>query len=138
MPVRLDTGNNPQEYLLAKDTYQIWLEARRHRLAVAVDLAEPLVRDGEYDAAESLVREVDGDIYGAMALGALFTRALQQRVQEPAADAEHVRALFERALRWRSAWPEPHTRDEAEAASSHHASVRAELLEILASTPPGR
>lgn len=117
---------------MAKDSYEIWLKAVRKRLdAVAID-AEPLLSNGRYDDAERLVRQVNDDIYGAVTLGTLFTRALETCVQAASPDRARAEVLFERALRWRSAWPEPHTREEAERANAHRDSVEAELRALLA------
>ena len=115
--------------------YDVWLQGLRQQLAAAVTEAEPLVSQGRFDEAEKLVRAVDGDIYGAGALGGMFTSALKRVVQSPNPDRAFAHALYERALRWRSAWPGVHTREEAEAERAHVAEVRQELAALLHSLP---
>ena len=114
-------------------SYQIWLQALRKRLAAAAAEAEPLVEQGRFGDAETLVRAVDNDIYGSVALGDMFTRALERVVQSPHPDRALAQALYERALYWRSAWPGVHTREEAEPA--HVEEVRDELTRLLARLP---
>ncbi len=111
--------------------YEIWLKATRKQLAAAVTEAEPLVAAGEYDEAERLVRAVNNDIYGAVALGEMFTRALS-RCERRGYQAE---ALYGRALRWRSAWPGVHTSEEAAAEQAHVEEVSQELKALIESLP---
>lgn len=111
--------------------YEIWLKATRKQLAAAVAKAEPLVAEGLLDEAESLVRNVNNDIYGAVALGDMFTSALEACVRSPQPDRLRAEALYERALRWRSSWPGVHTREEAEAERAHVEQVKQELKMLL-------
>ncbi len=111
--------------------YERSLKATREKLAVAVAQAEPLVEAGEYDEAERLVRAVDSDIYGSVALGKMFTRALG-RCERGGYRAE---ALYGRALRWRSAWPGIHTAEEAAAERAHVEEVSQELKALIESLP---
>jgi hypothetical protein len=120
---------------MSKDSYQIWLKAIRKKLAAAVTEAAPLVEQGKFDEAEKLVRAVESDIYGAVALGDMFSSALQRVVQSPHPDRVLAQALYERALRWRSAWPGVHTEEEAKAERAHAEEVRQELTALLQSLP---
>ena len=113
--------------------YERWLKAVRKQLAAAVAQAEPLVAAGQFDEAERLVRAVNSDIYGAVALGEMFMSALG-RCEQRGARAE---ALYERALRWRSAWPGVHTSEEAAAERAHVEQVSQELKALLQSLPVG-
>lgn len=117
------------------DSYQVWLQAVRKKLAAAAAEAEPLVEQGRFDEAERLVRAVNDDIYGAVALGDLFTGALQRLVRSSPPDRARAEALYERALRWRSACPGIHTSEEAEAERAHGEEVRQELSALLALAP---
>jgi hypothetical protein len=116
---------------MSMKNYEIWLKATRKQLAEAVAQAEPLVEAGQYDEAERLVRAVNSDIYGAVALGQMFTQALG-RCQRRGYRAE---ALYGRALRWRSAWPGVHTSEEAAAERAHEEEVSQELNALIESLP---
>ena len=120
---------------MSMKSYEIWLQAIRRKLAAAAAEAEPLVEQSRFDEAETLVRAVNNDIYGAGALGELFTRALERAVRSPHPDRAHAQALHERALRWRSAWPGVHTQAEAEAEQAHVEEVRQELAALLTLLP---
>ena len=116
---------------MSMKNYEIWLKAVRKQLAAAVAKAEPLVAEGQFDEAESLVRAVNSDIYGAVALGDMFTSALGRCERRSA----RTKALYERALRWRSAWPGVHTSEEAAAERAHVEQVRQELKALIESLP---
>ena len=117
------------------NAYDKWRQGQRNRLAEAATEAEPLVSQGRFDEAEKLVRAVESDIHGALTLGHVFTTVLKRVVQSPHPDRAFAHALHERALRWRSAWPGVHTREEAEAARAHVEEVRQELAALLHSLP---
>jgi hypothetical protein len=120
---------------MPKNQYEIWLKATRQQLAAAAVKAEPLVEQGQFDEAETLLRTVNSDIYGAVALGHLFTQALERCVRSAQPDRARAAALYERALRWRSAWPGVHTAEEAAAEEAHGEEVKAELQLLMASLP---
>lgn len=120
---------------MSMESYQIWLQALRKELAAAAAEARPLVEQGRFDEAEKLVRAVDNDIYGSLALGDIFTSALKSVVQNPHPDRGLAQALYERALHWRSAWPGVHTQEEAEAERAHVQEVRQELTRLFESMP---
>ena len=117
------------------ETGSPYLDSVRRKLAVAARDALPDVRAGRFDAAEGRVLAVDREIQSAVMLGALYTESLRAAVSagERESRAEYFEALFERALHWRqSAYPEPHTADEAENYSAGRASDRAQLEALLA------
>jgi hypothetical protein len=116
---------------MTKDAYQIWLAAIRKKLAAAAVEAEPLLAQDRFDEAEAIMRRADGDIHGALALGDLYTRALAECMQHPEPNRVRAVRLYEKALRWRSAWPEVHTESEAEAQSAHYNEVKQELKALL-------
>ncbi len=120
---------------MSMESYPVWLQALRQKLAAAATEAEPLVHQGRFDEAERLVRAVNNDIYGSVALGDMFTSALERVVRSPRPDRARARALYERALHWRSAWPGVHTQEEAEAERAHVEEVRQELNVLLESLP---
>ncbi len=120
---------------MSMDSYHKWLKEIREKLAAAVTEAVPLVEQGKFDEAEKLVRAVESDIYGAVALGDMFTSALERMVRSPHPDRVLAQALCERALRWRSAWPGIHTEEEARAERAHVEEVRQDLTALLQSLP---
>lgn len=120
---------------MSMDSYHIWLKEIREKLAAAVTEAAPLVEQGKFDEAEKLVRAVESDIYGTVALGGMFSSALERVVRSPHPDRVLAQALYERALRWRSAWPGVHTQEEADAERAHAEEVRQELTALLQSLP---
>lgn len=120
---------------MPRESYQIWLQALRKELAAAAAEARPLVEQGRFDEAEKLVRAVDNDIYGSLALGDIFTSALKSVVRNPHPDRALAQALYVRALHWRSAWPGVHTQEEAEAERAHVQEVRQELTRLFESMP---
>ncbi len=63
---------------MSMKNYEICLKATRKQLAEAVAQAEPPIEAGEHDEAERQVLAVNSDIYGAVALGEMFTRALDR------------------------------------------------------------
>ncbi len=120
---------------MSMESYQVWLQALRKKLAAAASEAEALVEQGRFDEAEKLVRAANDDIYGSVALGDMFTSALERVVRNPHPDRARAEALYERALHWRSAWPGVHTREEADAERAHVEEVRQELTVLLESLP---
>lgn len=116
-----------------------YLDALRRRLALAATSALPDVRAGSFDAAEAKVLAVDRDIQSAVMLGAMYTQALREsaKLGERQSRRDFFDALFERALRWRqSAYPEPHTADEADSYSAGRDADRAELEALLEELQP--
>jgi len=116
---------------MSMDSYHLWLADVRKQLAAAAVEAAPLVEQGRFDEADQLLRRVNSDIYGAVALGDLYTRALQNYVQSPQPDRARAQAIYERAFRYRSAWPGVHTAEEAAAERAHTEEVRQELSALL-------
>src|SRR5690606_29976631 len=109
----------------------------RQRLAAAARAAVPLVRAGDFAAADAAVLAVDREIQADVMLGAMYTAELRAAVErgEREARPEFVAALHERALHWRvSAYPEPHTAYEADSYEAGRAAARAELAAVLADT----
>jgi hypothetical protein len=116
------------------ETGSPFLDSLRRRLALAAQAALPDVRAGSFDAADARVRAVDQDIQAAVMLGALYTEALRESVKlgERQSRREYFDALFKRALRWRqSAYPEPHTAQEADSYSAGRDADQAELEALL-------
>jgi hypothetical protein len=115
-------------------TGDAWLDALRRRLADAARRALPDVRAGNFDAADAAVLAVDRDIQASVMLGAIYTAAVRDAVGDAVGVAtrpEYIDALHERALRWRlSAYPEPHTADEADSFSAGRDADQAQLAAL--------
>jgi hypothetical protein len=110
-----------------------WLDALRSRLADAARRGLPDVRAGRFDAADAMVLAVDREIQAAVMLGAMYTSALRDALAagERASRPEYIDALHERALHWRlSAYPEPHTAEEADSFSAGRDADRAQLAAL--------
>ncbi len=103
-------------------------EARRRQLDEASGEALALILALRFDEAETLIRRLDADIYGANALARAYETALGRSPAEP--------SLFDRALHWaRSAVPEPHTAIEAEQYATATEAREARLREIAGRRP---
>lgn len=123
---------------MPKDAYEKWLKHTRARLAAAAQQARPLVDQQRFAEAEALLRAVDNDIYGIVALGELYTNALSDLLAAGQLDAlrPHAEKLFERALHWRqSATPEPHTPEEADRNSRIQSEALTSLVALLGYNP---
>jgi hypothetical protein len=117
------------------ETGDAWLDSLRRRLAAAARRAVVHVRVGDFEAADAAVLAIDRDIQAAVMLGAMYTSELGAAIAngDRASRPAFVAALHERALRWRqSAYPEPHTADEADANASGREADRAALAALLA------
>lgn len=101
------------------------VDAARRRLAAAAPQAAGLIAALRFDEAEALIRQIDADIQGAVALSGLYEAALVASPGEP--------AILARAILWaRSAFPEPHAALEAEAYRSAAEAHEARLRKIAA------
>ena len=125
-------------------TGDAWLDALRRRLADAARRALPDVRAGNFDAADAAVLAVDREIQAAVMLGAMYTAVLRDAVGDTMGDAvdarerasrpQYLDLLHRRAVHWRlSAYPEPHTADEANSFEAGRDADRAELAALLQS-----
>ncbi len=82
------------------------VEALKRRLADVSGDVMVLIRGARFDEAETLVRRIDADIYGAVALAGAYEAALTAERADP--------VLLARALHWAArALPSPQTADEA-------------------------
>ena len=121
---------------MGRDAHKAYLERAESRRAAAEAEALALMNRGEYDQAERVVAEVDRDLQGAVMLARAGTEHLRVVVAAGEARTPRGRAAFERALRWReSAYPDPHTEDEAERYGEGRAEDRADLIRILGFDP---
>jgi|GEM_PF-1527565 len=117
--------------------YEQWLKHTRARLAAAAQQARPLIDQQRFAEAEALLRAVDSDIYGAVALGQLYTSALQDLIAtgQLVAQRPHAEKLFERALHYRAAAPEPHTPEEAARNTDIYNDALTSLVALLGYNP---
>ena len=121
---------------MAKDSYKIWLEMLERKRAPAMRAAERLLDEARYDEAERGVQGVDDSIYGAVALGRLYTARLRRLVASGECEGTRIAEVFRRALHWKqSAYPEPHTQIEADNYATGRAEDLAELVAIVGRDP---
>jgi hypothetical protein len=123
---------------MSKSDTDIFMEQLAKRRAPAVAEAVQLIAQDRLADAESVVRQVDDSIYGAVELSKLFTTRLQELVAsgETKRDIARVLRVYERALHWStSAFPEPHTEYEAESNEAGRTEAQAHLQNILGFDP---
>jgi hypothetical protein len=121
-----------------RDANEVWARAMKKKRDAAVAQAQPLLNAGQYDEAERLVQAADSSAQGAVALGRLYTAALQRLVStgQHRRERDLAHRLFDRALRWKlAAYPDPHTSYEARSFADGQAQDRAELVDILGYDP---
>lgn len=94
------------------------------RLEAAEAEAAGLILEGRLAEAEALIRSIDPDIYGAIAILGAYEAAL---VESPSRED-----VFERAIHWaHRTFPDPHTPFEAEAYQSGIAQSEARLKSLF-------
>ena len=96
----------------------IFCQKIREKLDAAAAKATPHLLAGKFDEAEQMIREIDSDIYGWLAIARMYITSIAKLggEQAEAKDRERILAMFERAIACRErAYPMPHTREEADA-----------------------
>lgn len=100
------------------------VEAARGRLAEASGEARALILAHRFEEAEALLRAIDADIQGAVALAADYEAAL--------AASPSDRLILDRAIYWaRAAFPAPHTAYEARDYARGAAEAEARLRSVF-------
>lgn len=105
----------------------------------AIEAARPLVAADRFDEAVRAVLSVDDSPKGRVALAGLFAESLREQVRkegrrQPASPRSLL--LYRLALQYRlSAYPDPHTQDEADAYAAGQQQDRAEMAAILGYEP---
>jgi phage-related minor tail protein len=121
---------------MGRDAYKAYLKREESRRAGALSAAVALLNAGDDAGAERVIAEAERDLAGAVLLAHAGREHLRAVVAEGDARSPRGRAAFERALRWsESAWPDPHTEEEADRFSQGRAEGRAELVRILGYDP---
>jgi hypothetical protein len=113
------------------------VEARRREAALrdAAIEAERFITMQRFDDAEALILAVDEGSSGCVELGRLY----EQKLRDGDGDDGSREKLFHRALAWKlRAWPDPHTKIEAEHFSRGEAEERARLIALLGHAPRSR
>jgi hypothetical protein len=101
------TGKAPAPQVSEKPVLPDPVEEKKRRLTDASTEAIALILALRFEEAETRLRAIDADIYGANALAHAYETALERAP----ADAR----IYTRALHWaRSTFPDPHTAIEAE------------------------
>lgn len=105
----------------------------------AVQVARPLIARDNFDEAARVVLAADDSGQGRAALSRLFVDALREQVKQ---DGKHnpatprARELSNRAVQYRlSAYPDPHTQEEADRYGEGQNEDRAEIAAILCYRP---
>jgi hypothetical protein len=60
-------GNN-----LPKDSNKTYVERLKEKLSAEADIAMPLALARNFDAAEQMIRAIDSDIYGWLAMARMY------------------------------------------------------------------
>ncbi len=126
---------------MPKDANKVWRKIHQEKIQQAVLRAEPLLSKGQWDEAEAVIRTIDTDIMGSVAIARMYETKLTQLVTDGmlAADRNQVELFFQRALAsWRVACPEPHTAEEADRYEAGFAQDRQRLIAILGYEPSQR
>lgn len=122
---------------MARDEYEMFLKGLEAKRATVMPRALELMLARKYAEAEKTIVGVDDSIYGAVAIGKMYTERLKVLVAGGAKRNDPVtREIFDRALHWKQrAYPEPHTAYEADSMVSGQAEDLAELVAILGYDP---
>lgn len=99
------------------DASTIYVQGLKRKLADAANSVMPVALAGDFAQAERVIFAVDNDLYGRLAAAQLYVNAITSLGGPKAAphDLARIRTLFDRAVRLReSAYPTPHTAEEAE------------------------
>jgi hypothetical protein len=116
----------PLPEIAARPAEEHPVDALKRRLANASGEIMALIGAARFEAAETLARSIDADIYGAVALAGAYEAALTAAPTDP--------ALLERALYWAAcALPSPQTAYEADEFSAALEAREARLRAIARS-----
>lgn len=119
-----------------KDPVEIYLKTLHSRLDKAVASAMPLVANAEFDEAERMIFEVDGDVFGKLAAANMYINAILSSDRSIPKNKSHIRILFDRAVRLReNAYPTPHTAMEAELYREGSSQQRDKIVQELGFNP---
>ena len=120
------------------DATQIYMQNLRKKLDAAAAQALPLALAAEFDAAEEMIRDVERDIYGLLAMSRMYIAAIAALGGPNAEphDRDRIRALFERAVKHReNAYPMPHTKEEADAYEEGRSQDRGDVIREIGFDP---
>lgn len=132
-------GITTGEWPMGRGKLRAHEENRAQKLAAAVEEARGHVARDAFDEAELVVRRVDSDIQGGVALAKLYESRLRELVPGSRKPDPAVEAVFRRALTWAQyCYPEPHTEYEAEAMARGRDEDYARLVDILGYRPAER
>lgn len=112
------------------------LEAQRaDQWTVARDEALACFTAGRYEEGEGVIRALDSDIEGGIAIEQCYLRHLEDLVSRDA-DAARLRLIFDRGVGWAMGnVPTPHTAMEAERNALAAAEGRARFVHVLGRDP---
>ena len=123
---------------MPKDANEIYKKRLREKLDSAVVAAIPTAISGDFETAEKMIRAIESDIYGCLAMARMYIAAIASLGSEHAAsnDRELIRAMFERAVAHRErAYPTPHTQEEADRYSEGQSQDRGGVIDEIGFDP---
>lgn len=122
-----------------EDEAEVYARKRAKARDSAVQFARPLIASDNFDEAARVVLSADDSGQGRAALSQLFVEALREQVKRDGKrNPAKPRALelYNRAVQYRlSAYPDPHTQEEADRYSSGQDEDRAEIAAVLGYQP---
>ena len=123
---------------MPRDANEIYREKLREKLDATTTKAMPIALAGDFNGAENMIREVDRDVYGWLAMARMYIAAIEALGGENATlnDRELVKAMFERAVVHReNAYPMPHTQYEADSYEQGRSKDRGQVVQELGFDP---
>lgn len=115
---------------MSQSDYRQYLNDLSERRGPAMERAARLIAHGKFDEADTIVRQADDSIYGAVALAGLYRATLKS--SDGSSPSAWRQGVYERALRWAlSAFPPAQTAYEAEDYEQGREEARRDLAALF-------